>query len=295
MTKVLGYVMAKNSWPLLGIAIINAFNIGISHVIAVNHNSSDGTAEGLKKLSNLFPGKITIINNSEKLFLQEKTAREILKSFNTKLYDWVYVFDADEIMMLHQHKTLSEILTTIPDEFQSVRYHIDQWAWTRDLDDSAVENYSKLFFRAELGFDYEKISDDLIERAMNFFSIPFPSKVLIRADISSFLLAGAHGTHVESKEFFIAKKTMSVGHIPFTSLEKLKHKSKHGADLIDAGFPDWHGWQEHALFALDNSNRLNDFWIQNSVPPNGRDGFVFDNSLSFAVKKCLTFATNSLF
>jgi hypothetical protein len=73
--KILGYVIAKNSWPTLGLSLVHAFRMGCQHVIVVNHQSTDATSSQLEKFKSLWQDRLTIINLDLKPFLQETTKK----------------------------------------------------------------------------------------------------------------------------------------------------------------------------------------------------------------------------
>ena len=120
--KILGYVITKNLWPTLGLSLVHAFRMGCQHVIVVNHQSTDATSSELEKFKSFFQNRLTIINLDLKQFLQETTKKIILSGFCGDLFDWIYVFDNDEFLLSQSEQSLPDILQSIPEDVDAVRY-----------------------------------------------------------------------------------------------------------------------------------------------------------------------------
>ena len=97
--RILGYVMARNEWPLLGLSVMHALNSGIDRVAVIDHCSDDATREGLRALKSFYSEKIFVYRLDDPRYLQEATTALVMALVDADSYDWVYVFDADEFVL----------------------------------------------------------------------------------------------------------------------------------------------------------------------------------------------------
>jgi hypothetical protein len=275
-TRVLGYVIAQNEWPMLGLSISHALHMGVDHVIAVNHCSTDETAEGLQRLENAWPGRLSVVSTDVPGFPQAIISKVVLKALAKNGYDWVYAFDADEFLLTEHNEPLPSLLANIHANTQTIRYELDQFVAPYDMDDLVAEQFSRFTHRA-LGCDQTRqngasLADDLVAGHINYFDIPFPSKVIVRRQYAHQLLTGAHGLEPDATvgkkvtEQIFTKNRMRVGHLPLTSKRRIKQKALHGQVLIEAGFPRGHGWQNQALHLIDQAGGLETYWTNHSIP-----------------------------
>jgi len=269
--KILGYVIAKNSWPTLGLSLVHAFRMGCQHVIVVNHQSTDATSSQLEKFKSLWQDRLTIINLDLKPFLQETTKKIILGGFDSDLYDWIYVFDSDEFLLTQSEQSLADILQSIPENVDAVRYQIDQWVVPQDLDDLDVDQYIRIKQRA-YPHNLSQQSTELMRKKLiagniNYFDIEFPSKVIVRGRFHRKLSAGAHfiSSVTEIKEKMLSSQIIRCAHLPFLSKRHLANKAMHGKNEIESGFSLDHSWQNKVLYQLNLAGQLDSFWQRHSV------------------------------
>ena len=71
-----------------------------------------------------------------------------MSGFGVDLYDWIYIFDSDEFLLTQSEQSLPDILQSIPEDVDAVRYQIDQWVVPQDLDDLDVDQYIRIKQRA---------------------------------------------------------------------------------------------------------------------------------------------------
>ncbi len=298
--RVLGYVMARDEWPLLGLAITHGFNCGLAHIVVVDHASHDETAAGLERLKVKWPGRLTVIRLELDDFLQEATTRVIMSFLDTDAYDWVYVFDADEFALISDDTSLGDLLIQVPPEIDALRYELQQWVTPQDMDDLEPAQYLRIEERAIpcvfLDQPATILSQQIKSGHINFFDVPFPSKVVVRGRFAHKLFAGAHEIVDEPNllEKKISAEILRIGHIPLLSWRRIKCKSAQGKSLIDRGFPQWHGWQNQMIHQLDVAGELNLFW-QNHSKPNSFDNKpassaptkVVDDAIRIALKKAV--------
>ena len=269
--KILGYVITKNLWPTLGLSLVHAFRMGCQHVIVVNHQSTDATSSELEKFKSFFQNRLTIINLDIKQFLQETTKKIILSGFGVDLYDWIYIFDSDEFLLTQSEQSLPDILQSIPEDVDAVRYQIDQWVVPQDLDDLDVDQYIRIKQRAypqnSSQQSTELIRKNLIAGNINYFDIEFPSKVIVRGRLHHKLSAGAHLilSVAEIKEKMLSSQIIRCAHLPFLSKRHLANKALQGKNEIESGFSLDHAWQNKVLNQINLAGELDSFWQRHSV------------------------------
>jgi hypothetical protein len=298
--RVLGYVMAKNEWPLLGLAITHALNCDIDHIVVVNHASSDETYNGLQRLKLNWPKRITIINLKIKSYFQEVSSAVILSSVNAHEYDWVYVFDADEFLLYPQKTSFVQLLESIPKNVGAIKYELDQWVTPHDMNDLEMSSYKNIKKRSVpcIFINHPgEILAKLIEKGhVNYFDVPFPQKIIVRGEYAHLLTAGAHGVNAELKlvEQKMDPSVLRVGHLPLLSKRRLKLKAEHGKLVIDEGYPPNHGWQNQALYKLELTGGLETYWRNHSIGGGQEDeqaccvpNTVDDQSLTAALEKAV--------
>ena len=98
-TRVLGCVMARDEWPLLGLAVDHALHGHVDHVVVVDHGSTDGTRSGLLGLQTQQPDRITLVRLDDTAFTQEAVTALMVAVGSGVPADWIYVFDADEFIL----------------------------------------------------------------------------------------------------------------------------------------------------------------------------------------------------
>lgn len=270
MSRVLGCVMARDEWPLLGLAIEHVLAGHAEHVVVLDHASSDGTAAGLNALRSSNPGRVTVIRLDDPAYLQE-AATALMVSLGPRVrWDWVYVFDADEFILTPNGALLPDVLDTVDRAADAVRYAIDNWVTPSHFDDLDVSGYAHIRHRAVPNIFAETGMETVaeVERGnVNFFDVPFPSKVIVRAGSAGWIAAGAHGLrHQTVAESVMPPERLRAAHLPLLSRRRIALKARQGQALVDAGFPPGHGWQNQMIRRLEVDGELESFWAWHSLP-----------------------------
>ena len=299
--RILGYVMARNEWPLLGLSVMHALNSGVDRIVIIDHCSNDATREGLRVLQSFCSDKIVVYRVNDPQYLQEATTALVMALVDADSFDWVYVFDADEFVLLPLEMKLGELLSRVPPNVEAVRYELDQWVTPTDFDDLDITEYSRIRYRAVANNDTkmvgEALADEIEQGRLNFFDLPFPSKVIVRGKWAHALTAGAHLMRKETEivEMTMDASALRVGHLPLLSQRRLALKSEQGAALIRAGFAPGHGWQSQMIYRLQIAETLDDFWRNHSVtddlPHQSNTSFpetIVDDSLAQAINIAIT-------
>ena len=137
---------------------------------------------------------------------------------------------------------------------------------------------------------------------MNFYDLPFPSKVIFRNNAEFWPSAGSHALKnpFTTQEVHLGSEEMSTAHFPFLTKLKLFEKAKQGELLIKAGFPAGHGWQNQMIYAFLQGNRLDEFWDTHSIGKqtsiDGRmsPSFTIDDRFPRAIDQVLLFLEDGL-
>jgi hypothetical protein len=270
--RILGYVMARNEWPVLGLAITHALLEHVDHVLVLDHASTDGTREGLRQLLLRWPARVSVLRLDDGQFFQEATTALMMHVAFAATYDWVYVFDADEFLLTPTGRGLADVLADVAPEVDSVRYDIHQWVAPADMDETSLDHFERITQRAlpNIFVDSagELLADDIEHGDINFFDAPFSSKVVVRGHHGHTVLAGAHGLRLERDaiEMHLSPKIIRGAHLPLLSRGRLSMKCNQGQVLIAQGFPPDHGWHNQMLRRIQLNGRLDDFWANHSVP-----------------------------
>jgi hypothetical protein len=268
--RILGYVMARNEWPLIGLSVTHALGVGVDEILVVDHSSEDETNSGLKLLQKRFPGRIKVLRLEQDEFLQEATSSLISSLVKLENYDWVYVFDADEFLMLPNNSNLKAILSSQLFDTDSVRYSIDQWVSPNDFDDLDIFDYKRIQEKS-VPILFTTLPGEILEAEiskgnLNFFDVEFPSKIIVRPRNLYKLGPGSHVLRDNKleKELQLSKDELVCGHLPLLSKRRLNMKAAQGKDLIDNGFPESHGWQSQMISRLKTKDELESFWKRHS-------------------------------
>ena len=268
--RILGYIMARNEWPILGAAIIHALSIGVDRVVVLDHASDDSSSSNLKVIQEAFPDRLVILRLNSESYFQEAATSVVGELVQAHEYDWLYIFDADEFLLVNEEIQLKEVLRNIPAHIEVIRYQNDQWIAPYDLNESDVDSYFAICNRAIpnlfINLPGEVIAEEIEDGNMNYFDVPFPTKVMVRGHLSHTIAAGSHFSRTTSsnKEMEIDPGVFRLAHLPFRSYRGLERKAEQGRALEKSGFPFGHGWQSQLLYKLQEKGMLEEFWRQHS-------------------------------
>ena len=242
----------------------------------LDHSSSDGTSEGLRALQALWPERLHVLAYEDDHFWQEACASVLIEVSQGASPDWLYVFDADEFLLIDEAAgSLGELLQNVDGECSCVRYQVQNWVSLCDLDDTEPSSYRRLTWRSIVkdmrDLPGAACGDEIRRGSLNFFDLPFGSKVVMRNDGTRWLAAGTHalkgGSGTIGEE--VASPAMRAAHVPFLSRRRLERRVTHGRLMVDDGFSLDHGWQSQMLFDFARDGRLDEFWQSHSVDSEG--------------------------
>jgi glycosyltransferase involved in cell wall biosynthesis len=274
--SILGVVVTRNEWPLVGAAITHALNHHVDTVYVIDHGSSDGTVTGLMQLQSTWGEALKIYRFDDVPFLQEAMNATIVELTRDLCHEWLYIFDADEFILTPGNAGLRAILADIPPEFDAVRYPLDHYVPPRDFDGENLARLCefKLFRCRERAPEQplEIISREIESGRRLFYEIPFDSKVIARRRPGMWLAAGAHVIRgIDSPREYAGKDLgLRCAHLTYLSLKRLEQKADLGASHRLNRFPAHHGWQNQMLARLAAAGQLERYWSHHSYAAAGR-------------------------
>jgi len=271
LPRVLGVLIARNEWPLLGISITHALVNHVDELIVVDHDSTDETQAGLTALQKRWGNKIQVLHMCEGTFHHEETNLMLKTMYEDREFDWVYPIDADEFLITPNNVSLKQLLAQVPDSNKVVRYELHNFVAPIDFVENDFQRYSELREKAvvipDFQLTHETIFETVLSGDLNFFDVPFDSKVIFRLPQGSWAIGGSHfmlGVDRES-EFKFPEEETFVAHLPFLTRERLVRRAEHGRTLITTGYSRDHGWQSQVVDQMKLEGRLNEYWQTISI------------------------------
>jgi hypothetical protein len=111
--------------------------------------------------------------------------------------------------------------------------------------------------------------DEIVRGKLNFFDIPFNSKVIFRGNLSDrWLASGAHSLLPPKPAEEITTDKFEVAHFPFLSKNRLASRVSRRKQLTKQGFSTAHGWQSQMIATFHQENRIDEFWNAHSMSDN---------------------------
>ena len=268
--RVIGLVQCRNEWGLIALAISHALIHHVDEVFVLNDGSTDQTHHGLEHLKEIWPGRITTINVSDSRFLQEASRNALAYLCQDARPDWLYFFDADEFLMTESGRGLKSLLHPLPADVVAVRYELLNFVSPRELDESALEDYRKIRYRADprpdLDLSLEEMAEEILSFRLSYFDCPFYSKVIVRNSEAIRLAAGTHHlTYYGSSAPEIAIDELTAAHLSWLTRERLVRKAAQGYRHIANGRRAKYGWQNQMLYRAQSAGLLEELWERHSI------------------------------
>ena len=278
LPRVLGVLIARNEWPLLGISITHALVNHVDELIVVDHASTDETQAGLLALQKRWGNRIQVLHMCEGTFHHEETNLMLKTMYEHRDFNWVYPIDADEFLITPNNLSLKQLLAQVPVYNKVVRYELHNFVAPSDFVENDFQRYGELREKAVVIPDFQlthkTIFETVLSGDLNFFDIPFDSKILFRLPQVSWAIGGSHfmlGVERESEFRFSAEETF-VAHLPFLSRDRLVLRVAQGQDLAKSGYSRDHGWQSQVVNQMAIEGRLDEYWKRNSIPIDASKG-----------------------
>ena len=271
---ILGILLARNEWPLLGMCITHALTNHVDELLIIDHSSTDETEVGVASLQAKWGGRLQLMRLGKGPLHHQALNLVILEAIEKKRYSWIYHVDADEFLILPEKKSLKELLIGLPLDVEVVRYQLFNFIAPQDFREDDFEQYKELTSRAVIDGTSDRNFEELISRITNFqasfFDSPFPSKVIYRATIESWPIAGCHALvgMTETNESALGEEVIFAAHLPFLTRERLIRRADHGKELREAGYPRDFAWQSQVVDEMRSLGQLEKFWNLHSISPN---------------------------
>lgn len=272
--KIIGIVQAKNEWPLIALSVSHALMHHVDEVYVLNDCSNDLTAHGLVNLQKIWGDRIHVVNAVHEHFQQEAKANALISIAQRSSPDWFYFFDADEFLSIKNKQSLKNVLSTVDADVTGIEYALDNWISIADFDESRLDDYEKIIFKAVPDQGFEKISKEVVESIINgsktFFDVPFPSKVIFRNYDGVSISAGSHYLRDHQAKNSNVEKDSQIHamHVPMLSKTRLNRKLDMGLKHIAENRHMLHGWQNQLLVRVFNENRFDEYWNRHSIGSN---------------------------
>lgn len=262
--------VSSDHWPLIALSASHALKHHVDHLVLLHHSDGDDQNHRLEMLQELWPDRLHVVESTMEQFFQEAATNLLVQVSQKYSPDWIYVFDADEFMITTGRSTLPEILANIGPAFSHVRYQLQNWVTPFDFHAGTLEDIRRVNRRSRVNqfmkLPVELYADEIAAGNLNYFDLPFRSKVIIRNSEHAWLAAGSHSLHGSrpGRSFELPLETARAAHLPLLSRDRLDAKVKHGETLVRSGFPLRHGWQSQMIFRLADQGLLDRFWATHS-------------------------------
>jgi len=271
--SVVGIMMLKDEWPLCAVSISHALEACVDVLWVVDHDSGGITATGLDELLSLWGERLKVLRLNGTPYWQEAVTASAVEACGAEPDDWIFMIDADEFPLTREGLSVKEQLRGIGGDVDVVRYEVENWISTQDFDANVLDDYRGLRHRACPNVfvpDGEAVIAEEIELGhINFFDVPFGSKILVRRRAAKWIGSGAHRLKDggEPAEVSLAREDLRSAHLPFLCADRLSLKIEQGRTLIERGFPENHGWQSQMLYRMAGTGKRESFWVRHTTGP----------------------------
>lgn len=302
--KIIGIIQTKNAWPVSALSISYALMHHVDEVYVLNHSSTDGTYHGLQLLQKLWNERIHVFHCYESEYWQEALTNTLIGICQKSSPDWIYPFDSDEFLLTKQCGSLKELLINIDSKCDAIRYEVQNWISVEHFCEYTFDHYRLLKYRSVpnlfISQNPRTLIDEILNGNMNYFDVPFSSKIIFRANELAWIACGSH-EFISPLNHQIKKMTLdecSVAHFPLLSKNKLKDRIDRSIFFSQQKFSINHGWQSHLLNFIAQKNQIEQFWNHHSISLNketlsARAPYCHDDSFVQRIDPVLCFLQNS--
>ena len=258
-------MQVRNEWPLCALSIAHALT-HVDEVVVIDSGSDLVTRQGLTALCQKFDGRLRWFESDVAVFDQEAAAYAAAQVVARDDHDWIYHIDADEFILVPEGRTLLDILESTGSDV--VEYDVQNWVSTRDFDLYQPESYRSLTTRSlptrSLPVSAEDL-DELRQGGLNYFDIPFLSKVIMRWGAARIVTAGGHVAREVDIEKVRRTDLFQVAHLPLLSRTRLAERVAVGRPYVGTGTRT--SWQSQLVAEYDARGDLELFWRRHTVGP----------------------------
>jgi hypothetical protein len=279
-------VISRNDWGPLTVAISHALqHVDVVH--ALNHGSDDQTAHGLTYLKMLWGDRLNFYSTSQHVPFDQSLLTNIMAArAEAQGANWIYVFDSDEFLLNLTSESLREKLANVDSQVVALRYPLRNYISPTNFDKLNLDHFLQLCFKSVPSASYHprKAWESINAGSSSFYDVPFPPKLIYRANSGLMITDGAHGLRWTLSGQNVAPCLgFEVAHLPLISYDTLKRKSARGAEYIKNGAPRDRGWQSQMIHQFEKEGRLDWFWTRHSISDrveiNGNPDHTVENSL----------------
>lgn len=271
--KITGITQCKNEWGLVALSIGYALVNHVDEVYVLNDSSTDETHAGLAYLQDIWPGRIHVYNQAEGQFIEEGQLNALVGLAQQSKPDWIYFFDADEFLISRNGSSLKDCIGALPANCHALRYELKNFVLPRNFNEQSLTDYLSVEHEAMVATTVPKTSphkyEEIYKGNLNFFHMPFPSKVIFRNQGWMHLAAGSHDVDYNKDVTTQPTDQLYAAHLSWISLERLRRKADLGKTHIVNGYPKNHGWQNQLIYQIASEDRLEELWERHSLPEPG--------------------------
>ena len=284
-------MVVRDEWPLVAVSVSHALRHHVDAMWVFDHASSDDTLGGLHSLQDLWGDRLTVRALNDVPYLMASVVAGLADVLKDD-FEWLYVIDADEFAMSSTGESVRDVVASLDVSVDALRYSIENWIAPRDFDlrdpDQLVKIQGRAVTSVNVDIDGVEIASQIRNGGLNYFDVPFRSKVLMRLGRPGWLEFGTHG--IEGNDHLVERTVtpdrLRVAHLPLLSRNRLRSRVRAGQELIDHGFSVGQGWQWQMICRLEQDGQLDDFWRRHSIgdasEPEPR--FVIDESFRCALE-----------
>lgn len=243
---IVGIAMVRDELDIIGRIIAHLLDEGVDHLIVADNMSTDGTREIVEDWARFAPDSVTLIDDLEKGYYQDRKMTNLAHQAGAMGASWVIPFDADEWWYSPKGRLKDVIEATDADVLTAATFaHVPQ------PDDST--------------------SPDPIRRITHRMADPkgLP-KVAFRYHPECRLHMGNHDVELPSKS--IEQGVLEIREFQYRSFEQMKRKVRNGKQAYDAtNLADTYGAHWRRLGAMTD-DELRAEWDAHC----GTEGLVYD-------------------
>jgi hypothetical protein len=277
--KIAGITMVRNEIDVIEFCIEHHLAQGLDYIFICDNGSTDGTLEYLKNKSS--SDSRVILYEEAGNFHQEKIINKLSALAYENNCQWVVPFDADELWF--SEDTLKINLSNITEA--SVKIKLQDFIQSSDIISPRTNTYLPIKWRLEENLQQLNL-EDVVKGNRSMIENPSFYKYIVRTSEKLNISPGAHSFGGQEQTFYEGNEFKAY-HIPIRSYQALINKAEQGQRLIDAGYPEGHGWHVQRYAKIYQSGLLLDEWNRNSevdgkiTRQNGSvKELCFDDSLS---------------